>query len=129
MLEHEADLTLAHVGVGGVLAMEEDVARIGHLQAGDDAEQRRLARARRPEQRHQLAGRDVEVEVVADDRRAEALVEVADFDAHYVFSIGAAASPCAWTRRSTMYFSTSVTRASPASSEATAKAAANWYSL
>ena len=36
---------------------------------------------------------------------------------------------CFFTRCSTTYFSTSVTSASSASSDATAKAAANWYSL
>ena len=86
VLEHEAHLALAHVGVGRVLAVEQHAARIGHLQPGDDAQQRRLARARGPEQRHQLAGRDVEVQVVADDGGAEALVEVADFDRSWSFA-------------------------------------------
>src|SRR6185436_5831483 len=93
----------------------------------DDAQQGRLARARRPEQRHQLAGRDVEVQVVADNGVAEAFVEVADFDAHSTLS--ACVDRSALTRRSTMNFSTSVTSARPASSDATANDAANWYSL
>ena len=144
VLEDEADAALAHVDIGGVFAVEQDRAGIGHLEAGDDAQQGRLARARRAEQRHQLARRHVEVQVVADDRRAEALVEATHLDAH------AAPAPAAFvtarpaegplaapgsapalvlTWRSTKYLSASVTSASPASSDATANAAANWYSL
>jgi hypothetical protein len=126
MLEHEADLALAHVDMGRVLAVEQHGAAVGHLEPGDDAQQRRLARPRRSEQRDQLAGADVEVEVVADDRLAEALVQVAHLDAHSLLSWTFSA---ALTRCSTTNFSTSVTSASPASSEATANEAANWYSL
>src|SRR6185436_6186681 len=115
VLEHEADPALANVGVGCVLAVEEDGARVGHLEAGDDAQQRRLARARRPEQRDQLAGGDVETEVVADDGGAEALLQVAHFDAHRRAPM--AAEPVAATRRSTKYLSTSVTSARPASND------------
>jgi len=82
VLEDEADAALAHVGVGRVLAVEEDGARVGHLEAGNDAQERRLARARRAEQRDQLASRDVEAEVVADDGGAETLLQMADLDAH-----------------------------------------------
>ena len=123
VLEDEADPALAHVGAGRVLAMEEDGPGVGHLEAGDDAKQRRLARPRRAEQSDQLAGRNVEAQVVADDGLAEALLQVTDLDAHRV------PLPDAATRRSTKYLSTSVTSASPASSDATANAAANWYSL
>src|SRR6185369_2928016 len=124
VLEDEADAPLADVGIGGVLAMEEHGARVGHLEAGDHAQQRRLARPRWAEQRDELAGRNVEAEVVADDGLAEALVQVAHLDAHRV-----APPACAATRRSTTIFSTSVKSARPASSDATANAAANWYSL
>ena len=57
------------------------------------------------------------------------LLQVADFDAHSDLPLGAARFNCAFTRCSTTNFSTSVTSASPASSDATANAAANWYSL
>ena len=40
------------------------VARVGGVDAGQDPEQRRLAAAARTEQRHELAGRDVEVDAV-----------------------------------------------------------------
>jgi hypothetical protein len=83
VLEDEADLAFAHVGAGRVLAVEQHAAGIGYLEAGDDAQQGRLARAGGAEQRHQLAVADVEVEVVADDGGAEALVEIPDLDAHW----------------------------------------------
>jgi hypothetical protein len=58
VLEHEADLALAHMGAGGILAIEQHLARVGLFQPGDDAQQRRLAAARRAEQRDQFAGRE-----------------------------------------------------------------------
>ena len=76
MLEHEADLALAHGLRGRVLAVEEDRALIGGLQAGDDAQQRGLARARRAEQRDQLAGGHVEAHVVERDEAAERLAQM-----------------------------------------------------
>ncbi len=119
VLEDEADLALAHVRAGRVFAVEQHLPGVGHFEPGHDAQQRRLARTRRPEQRHQFARGNGEVQVVADDGLAERLLQVADFDAHR----------CSFIRCSTKYLPTSVSSASPASSDATAKAAANWYSL
>jgi len=82
VLEHETDVALAHVGAGAVFAVEEHMAAVGHFQPGDDAQQRRLARTRRPEQGHQFAGRDVQVQRVANDGLAEGLVQIAHFNAH-----------------------------------------------
>ena len=82
MLEDEADAALADAVVGGVRAVEVDRARIGRLEAGDDAQQRGLARARRPEQRDQLAGVDVQIDVVDRGEGAEAPADVANFDGH-----------------------------------------------
>ena len=82
VLEHEADLALAHVLVGRVLAVEQDAAVGRVLEAGDDAQQRRLAAARRAEQRDELAGRELEADIVERDEVAERLADVADFDAH-----------------------------------------------
>ena len=87
VLEHEADVPVAHALADSVLAVDVQAAGVGPFEAGDDAQQCGLARARGPEQRHQLAGRDVEVQIVADDRGAETFVEVADFDAQ-VFTPG-----------------------------------------
>ena len=49
---------------------------------GDDAQQRRLARAGRTEQRQQRAVRHLEADVVEGDEVAEALGDVLDIDAH-----------------------------------------------
>ena len=57
VLEHEPDAAVAGVALGGVLALEDHRAGVGRLEPGDDAQQRRLARPGRPEQRDQLAGR------------------------------------------------------------------------
>jgi hypothetical protein len=122
VLEHEADLAFAYVGEGGVLAVEQHRTGIGPLEARDDSQQRGFAGARRPEQRDQFARGNVQVQVVADDGLAEALAEVAYLDAHRGFLDR-------FTRCSTAYFSTSVTSARSASSDATANAAENWYSL
>ena len=82
MLEHEADLALAHVAVGGVLSIEQDAALVGVFEAGDDPEQRGLAAAGRAQQRDQLARREVQRDAVERDEAAEGLADVLDFDAH-----------------------------------------------
>ena len=47
VLEHKADVALAHVHVGSVFTAEEDIALIGRLQSGNDAQQGGLATTRR----------------------------------------------------------------------------------
>ena len=127
MLEHEADAAVADVALRGVLALEEDLALVGALQAGDDPQQAGLARARRAQQRGQLAAREHQAHVVHGHEVPEPLRDVRDFDAH------ASVSGIPLTRRllchSTRLLATSVTRARKASSEAAANAAWNWYSL
>ena len=121
VLEHEADPAVARAARGGVLAVERDRARVGVLEPGDQAQQGRLARARRAEQRDELAGLDVQRHVAQRGEVAEALPDLADFDAHGFVS-----------RRichSSTRLATRVTSASSASSVATANAAAVWYSL
>ena len=71
--------------VRDVLAAEADAARVGHLEARDHAQRRRLAAARRTEQRQELAGRDVEAHVarrvdLALDAMREALGDAVDVD-------------------------------------------------
>ena len=73
VLEDEADAALAHRHARGVLVAEQDAAGARHLEAGDEAQERRLARARRAEQRQELAGGDLEVETGNRRRRAEGL--------------------------------------------------------
>ena len=82
MLEDEAHATRLRIGMGGVLAMEQHATTVGHFQPGDDAQQRRLARSGRPQQRHQRPRRDLQGDVVADHGLTEALVQVLDEDAH-----------------------------------------------
>jgi hypothetical protein len=47
-----------------VLAAHEELARVGLVDAGDEVQQRGLARARRPHQRDEVAARDRERDVV-----------------------------------------------------------------
>src|SRR5206468_3407628 len=52
--------------------------RLRRHEAGDRAQQRRLATSRAPEERHELAARDVEADVVQDARASVADVERLD---------------------------------------------------
>ena len=129
MLEDKPDLALADVASGGVLAMEEDRASVGRLQAGDDPQEGGLTGTGRAEQRHQLAGLDLQADLLERLKRAEALADITDFDAHLTTlsspSVGAIwpAASCRRACHSIRLLATSVTRASSTSSEATAKAA------
>ena len=55
------------------LALEQDLAGIGGENAGDEIEERRLAGAVRPDQRVDVAGRHLELEIVERVEAAEAL--------------------------------------------------------
>ena len=126
VLEHEADLALTHVRVRGVLAIDDDLARIRKVEPGDDAQERRLSAPRRAEQRHELAGGDVDAHPVERDEAAEGLADVLNFDGHAASSISTTLLPA---RHSIIVLITSVTKARSAKSDATAKAAAKLYSL
>ena len=82
MLKHEADMALAGAVRQRVLAVERNLAGVGPVQPGDDPQQRGLARARRPEQRQQLAIGDLEVDIVERGKRAEFLHDILDFNRH-----------------------------------------------
>jgi hypothetical protein len=56
--------------------------RIRRFQAGDDSQQRCLARSRRPEQRHEFAIIDLEVDVLQRGKVAERLRDILDFNRH-----------------------------------------------
>ena len=86
MLEDEADVSLLRRERGRVLAGEEDLAGVRRLEAGDDAEQRRLSGAARAEERGERAALDVERDVLEGDEVAEALRDVADEDRHQAVS-------------------------------------------
>ena len=82
MLEHEAHAAVAGVAHGRVFALEEDLAAVGALQPGDDAQQARLAGAGGAEQGHQLARGHGDAHVVHGQEGAEGLGDVADFNRH-----------------------------------------------
>ena len=78
VLEHHADLALVRRQARQRLALEQDLAGGRRLEAGEHHQRRRLARARGPEQRQELAALDVEMEIVDDAR--DAVVGLADAD-------------------------------------------------
>ena len=67
LLEHESDL-LARRGDGR--AVQLDAPRNRGQEAGDDPEQRALARAVRPDERHDLAGLDGQAHPIERAQRA-----------------------------------------------------------
>jgi hypothetical protein len=75
VLEHVAELDLVER-----LAVEQDFTGIDWKQPGDHVDQRALAAAVRPEYRHQLAARDIEIEIIVDRGVGEALAQAADRD-------------------------------------------------
>ena len=68
-LEHEAHPAALGRHVGAVGAVDQDAPAVGVLQAGQQAQHRRLARARRPQQGGHAAGGRVEADVVHRRRR------------------------------------------------------------
>ena len=81
-LEHHADFAAQRMD-GLVLALhgcavDRDLALVVMLQAVDAAEKRRLARARRPDDAHDLAFGDVEIHRVEDAVLAVRLADAAD---------------------------------------------------
>ena len=70
MLEDDADLApdLARVERGQLAAVVGDRARVGGLEAEQEPHQRRLSRARRADDRHELARADLKADVVENLR-------------------------------------------------------------
>ena len=79
-LEHHRDVSIARREVVDPRTGDEDLARRRFLEAGNHAQRRGLAAARRTQQAHHLAGFDVEVDVVDRGERAEVLAQVAQLD-------------------------------------------------
>ena len=79
---HDARCLHALLGrdVRDVAAVEPHHAALGHLEAADDAQDRRLARAVRAEQRDALAPLDLEVDVEEHLHRAVGEVDVRDLE-------------------------------------------------
>jgi hypothetical protein len=67
-----------HAGAGEDAVAHAHLARVGHLEAGDRAQQRGLPAAARAEQGDDRARRHVEVDRVEHERRAEALAQPGD---------------------------------------------------
>jgi hypothetical protein len=98
ILEDEADPPAAESGerilveIGVVLAVDEDAAGVDPLQAGDDHEQRRLARARRADEAEAFAARNIKRQVPEDvdlgRARTEREVDVLDVDRGFVHAGG-----------------------------------------
>ena len=80
-LEHRVDVAAVRRRLRDVLAVEQDAPARRPLEARDHAQRRRLAAARRPDHREELAGRHVEVDAVdGDDVGAERLDELLEPD-------------------------------------------------
>src|SRR4051812_46925573 len=82
VLEDEAHPPLLWRKRGGVGLEDRDFAGVGHLEPRDDAEERGLAAAARPEQHGQRSARDGERDVVKGDEVAEPFRYVANADSH-----------------------------------------------
>ena len=77
-LKHHGDVPGAGRQAGDVVAADEDAARGGHFQAGDEAEGRRLAASARPQQRHQVAHPNFEGYLIDRDDRPVVLADVVE---------------------------------------------------
>src|SRR5438093_7098737 len=131
VLEDEAHVALYDRRVGHVLVVVADGARVGDLEAGDDAEQRRLPRAGGAEERQQRAARHLEAHLVESDERPEGLRHALDRDAHASPRWVCSRVASARSRRvfhSSAVFANSVTSASMASTDDSAKAPGRLYS-
>jgi hypothetical protein len=80
VLKHHAEAALARRHGGHVLAVDEDAAGRRRHHAGDDVEERRLSRAARPQQRHELAGGDRKLEPAERDDAAVRLADILERD-------------------------------------------------
>lgn len=80
ILEHEADAAVLHREPRRVLAVEENAAAIRIGEAGDRAQQCRLAGAGRSEQRDELSARDRQIDVAQRGIVAEVLLDILDAD-------------------------------------------------
>ena len=79
-LKHHVHGAFVGRNLGHVLAVDQHVTLGRHFEAGEHAQQRGLAATGRSEQRKELAGRDVEADIVHGDRRAPALGDIAEAD-------------------------------------------------
>ena len=85
-LEHDADVAPVRGQLRHVLPAHHDAARIAMRETRDDAQQRGLAAARWPQQRHEFAGTDGEVETIHDGLRAVALDDAGELQSAHGIS-------------------------------------------
>ena len=109
MLKDEAHAPIARGGVGDVGTSDRHGPLIGLLQAGDDAQQRRLAAAAGSEQRRQGAVADADVDVFERGEGAKPLGDLLDLDRHQTIAFAAR------VRRVNRFIASSVPSASSAS--------------
>ncbi len=76
MLKDKTHSPLACAAIADVLTVELHRSRIGDLQPGDDAQERRFTRARWPQQRDEAAARDVEIDVIERSKTPKGLGEL-----------------------------------------------------
>ena len=79
-LEHHPHGPALRGAPGEVLAVQQDAAAVGNIEAGDHAQQRRLAATRGPEQGEKLSGFDADTDIVDCGEIAEAAGDVLDLE-------------------------------------------------
>src|SRR4051812_12309377 len=79
-LEHHAHVALRRRDVRDVLAVDDDPAAVGSIEAGDEPQRRRLAAARRAEQREELALAELHLDPVERLDGAEVAVQVPELE-------------------------------------------------
>ena len=82
LLEHEADAAIRDRLVGNIHAVECDRAAVGEFQPGDDPQQGRLSRARRPQQSEEFPRPRLKIDVAERSEAAEAFRDAGYGDAH-----------------------------------------------
>src|SRR2546425_762184 len=82
VLEHHADVTRVGPEPVDAPVPEPDLAAVQRMEAGDQPEKRRLAAARGPDQREQLAVTDLEARAVDRGHAPELLTHLAEPDLH-----------------------------------------------
>ena len=111
VLEHEAHAAAARGRIGDILAADAHDAGVGALQAGDHAQQRRLAAPAWPEQRRERAVGHGHADIVQRLEGAKALAHIVDLDRHQ-------RAPRARARWVSRFMASSVPSASSASTTA-----------
>ena len=80
-LEHHREPALRGTDIGHVLAVDQDLSGGDVLEAGDEAQKRRLAAAGRADEHRELAVLDIEIDAVDDADGAERLAHVLQLNA------------------------------------------------